>query len=214
METADAPARSRRLRGTLGATLVEYAVILAIFAVPAVGASAYLTTKARGATTTNADCISTRPPPAACQAPTITTSTTATTIATTTTTIVVTSSSSSTSSSSTTAAPIGVAAWGGSNAWNTGTNVVTVSFTLTTSPGGTPIVGATANIRFYDTASKRYGNVTCTTNASGVCSASYTLPVQAAATPSGTTVSATITSVDSTPSTPSVPNSWTSNPKP
>ncbi len=209
METADAPV-GRRLRGTLGATLVEYAVILALFAVPAVGASAYLTTKARAATTTNADCISTRPPPVACQAPTITTSTTATTIATTTTT-------QPGSTSTTTPLPTGSVTWDTTfTSWDVNsTNVAKTRFTIKTG-SNVPVAGVVVQVRYTDSASGRQSVVSCTTDAAGLCTPpTYQVPYTApAAPPAGTVVTISIVNIDSSGASPAVssvspPNSYT-----
>lgn len=70
------PRRRSRLRGSIGATLVEYSLIVALVVVPSIGAMNYLTGKAKNETNNQADCISTRPPPPSCQVRPLTTTTT------------------------------------------------------------------------------------------------------------------------------------------
>ncbi len=65
----------RRLRGSVGATLVEYSLIIALVSVPSIGAVNFLTKQAKNETNNQADCISTRPPPASCQVRPVTTTT-------------------------------------------------------------------------------------------------------------------------------------------
>lgn len=75
--TNQATRRFGRLRGSVGATLVEYSLIIALVVVPSIGAMNYLTKQANKETNNQADCISTRPPPPSCQVRPVTTTTTA-----------------------------------------------------------------------------------------------------------------------------------------
>jgi len=57
--------------GDWGATLVEYAVVLALVVVTAIPAIDYLTERSREEVANQADCVSMRPPPASCQLPAV-----------------------------------------------------------------------------------------------------------------------------------------------
>jgi hypothetical protein len=57
----------RRGRGDTGATLTEYAMIVAVVVALGAGTTKYLQTRANAQVAVQADCISTRPPPQNCQ---------------------------------------------------------------------------------------------------------------------------------------------------
>lgn len=65
-----------RLARDIGASLVEYALVVALFLVVSVGAIQYLSTESEEATAVQIDCVEQRPPAASCQLPAIVTSTT------------------------------------------------------------------------------------------------------------------------------------------
>ena len=67
-----------RTRREHGATLVEYALILAVVVVGGLGAIRYLTDQGSAEVADQADCVSTRPPPPSCIRASVTTVTTVT----------------------------------------------------------------------------------------------------------------------------------------
>jgi Flp pilus assembly pilin Flp len=67
-----------RVRRELGATLVEYSLILAVVVVGAIGAISYLADRGSAEVADQADCVSTRPPPPSCIRASVTTVTTVT----------------------------------------------------------------------------------------------------------------------------------------
>lgn len=67
---------ARRSPTERGATLVEYALVVALLVVGAIGAIQFLQREGSAEVAAQADCVSTRPPPPSCQIRAVTTSTT------------------------------------------------------------------------------------------------------------------------------------------
>ncbi|MCD9622650.1 hypothetical protein [Rhabdothermincola salaria] len=88
-----------------GATLVEYALILALVVVAAVASIQFLTNQSEAEVANQADCVSTRPPPPSCQARAVTTTTTTIPPETTTTIAPETTTTESTTTTTSTTAP-------------------------------------------------------------------------------------------------------------
>ncbi|MEZ5144366.1 MAG: hypothetical protein R2726_17895 [Acidimicrobiales bacterium] len=146
----------------MGATLVEYALVLSLLVVGGLGAAAYLTTGARNEVANQADCISSRPPPTNCQIPVVST-TTSTSIA-------------PTSSSSSTTPPPGAATWDtAASTWNRTTNVVTVRMDVRTA-GGVAVPEATITLRYTVVPSGRTFYGTCISDTAGTCATTWNVP--------------------------------------
>ena len=193
MPTSSDQPRHRRLRGSLGATLVEYGLIIALVTVPAIGATRYLTSKAKTQTNNQADCVASRPPPVACQTHALQPTTTTVPAPSTTTTIPVVT----TSSPPTTAAPAGTPAWDvATSTWNKTTNVITLKINLKTTPGNAPIAGAVIVFKMTVTPGGQSFSATCTSDAAGVCQTTWAVPGTDI-----TKVTGTVFSIDSTPPT-------------
>jgi Flp pilus assembly pilin Flp len=190
-------AKQARFKGTVGAALVEYALIVALIVVPTIGAASYLTTQAKTQTVNQANCISTRPPPASCQIRAITTTTSTVPASTTTTTA-------PPPTSSTTAPPAGTAAWNvAASTFNSGTRVITLNLTVKANPGNTPVAGAIVIFRMTITPGGQSFAASCTSDASGVCVATWPVGVGV------TQVVGTVDSIQSTPATSIVPGALT-----
>ena len=159
----DGRGAQRRLRHSWGATLVEYVLLLAVFAAGSVGAATYLTRGARTQIGNQADCLSTRPPPANCQIPAVVTTTS-------------TSIGPTTSSSSTTTPPNGTVAWDTANSrWDHVARTATVRLQVRTA-GGAPVPDATITLRFTVTPGNQGFYATCISNASGTCTTVWNVP--------------------------------------
>ena len=176
-----------------GATLVEYALILALVVVGAVASIQFLTNQSEAEVANQADCVSTRPPPPSCQARAVTTSTTAvppettttlapeTTTTTEATTTTTTTPSTTTPSSSTTSTTLGPVEVGLSlrpeaeGCWYFGCDTWTVDATVTATRSGAPVSGAavvryrTLNWAWTGSTWSDWSSVSCTVGGSGTC---------------------------------------------
>jgi len=192
-----------RVRGSVGATMVEYALVLALVVVPSVGAVKYFSTQSAKQTNNQADCIAKRPPTNSCQVIAITTTTTTTPASTTSTAPATTTTTAA--PTTTTAAPSATLAWDvGASVYTASPRQVTLKLNVTSSPGSTPLPGAvvTFTMALYSGSPPSYVtslSATCTSDAAGVCSATWAVPTAASQ------VSATVRSVDSTPPAGTVP---------
>jgi Flp pilus assembly pilin Flp len=159
-----------------GATLVEYALIVALVVGVSIAGLNVLTSSASNEVASTADCVSKRPQPASC-----------TTSATDPTTTVASVPASSTTTTTTTAAPT----WKGrvnSFSASVSSGVVSASVDLSAPAGGSDknlVVQFT--FEFSDGSS---GTATCKTNSSGQCTATYGTPSRRGS------VVVTITTVD------------------
>jgi Flp pilus assembly pilin Flp len=165
-------------RSDRGATLVEYALIVALVVVASFGAIQFLTTQSEAEVATQADCVSTRPPPPSCQSRAVTDSTTSTISAdTTTTTESTTTTTTTTTTSTTTTTPPATTPpsyelslttttgrAGASQNWS-----ATVSPVVTNASNG--IVGG-VEVRFTWAAGSNSGQGICVTGADGSCGSS------------------------------------------
>lgn len=178
---------AQRMRGSLGVTLVEYALIVALVVVPAIPAVNWLSKTGRSEVASQKDCVSKRPPPTSCQSRVATTTTTAdpstssTSIPTSGSTVEPPSSSSSSSSSSTSSSSTSsTTAPPPNKATATGRKVsstVGEATIVVKTDGGTPAPGSLVEVTwsFAEDPSQSFFDE-CVTDATGTCVMSFTVP--------------------------------------
>lgn len=181
------PTGAARMRGSLGVTLVEYALIVALVVIPAIPAVNWLSKTGRSEVASQKDCVSKRPPPTSCQSRVATTTTTAdpstssTSIPTSGSTVEPPSSSSSSSSSSTSSSsttsttappPNKATAVGKKLSSTSGQVTVTVK-----QDAGAPAPGSIVEVTwsFAEDLSQMFYDE-CVTDASGVCVLTFNAP--------------------------------------
>lgn len=166
--------RSKRFRGDWGVSLTEYAVVFAVLAVGTLAATQYLGAEAENETEQQATCVSERPPPPSCQIPTAATSTTTT---------ISPGPSSSTTSTPVTAPPPtpgSVVTGAGTVTSGTAPGPWQLSFPVTSvrDGDGVPVAGVVVRFAIYisdGTTTIFSGDyASCTTDALGSCTATYT----------------------------------------
>lgn len=165
--------RPKRRPNERGATLPEYALLLAGIVTAAILLLQFLSTKSGDEVGNQADCLESRPPPASCQIRAVTTTTTVSPSTVTSTTV-------PPSTSSTTSTTIVQS----SAAWATGSWEYTTSpywradGPITITADGQPVADAlvTVKVTILEPASGVTQFVTCTTDAAGQCTLSYDVP--------------------------------------
>lgn len=147
---------------------MEYALLVVLVVGASAGAIRSLSDASEDEVANEMDCVSTRPPPPSCQVRAVTTTTTDPSATT--------SSTEPPSTSSTTTLPPTDMGWTGTAVTVGGTWRADAAISLTN--GGEPVEGATVTIRVVITEPQipvTY-EISCTTDAAGQCTASFTVP--------------------------------------
>lgn len=192
-----------RIRGAVGATLVEYSLVVAVLLVPSVAAISWLTTQSGKETNAQADCVSMRPPPVSCQAKSITTTTSTTAPPPTTTTTIAgpTTTTTAPPTTTTTAAPVGSATWNTTASTYTGgsTRRITLQVDLKSNPGNVNLPDAIVSFKMTITPGGYSFAASCTSNAAGTCIGTFDVPAGV------TSVSGEVVRIESVPATSTLP---------
>jgi Flp pilus assembly pilin Flp len=188
----------------IGATLVEYALIVALVAVGSIAAINFLQTASSDEVANQADCVSTRPPPASCQAAPIITTTTASTVPTTATTAPPTTPT--TAATTTSTVPPNTSTWTGV-ATSIDADFWYAEATLDVrTAGSSPVEGAVVRVRWRLTNPVYPDQFTteCTTTAAGTCTVRFDVPYAGVL-----QIEARVLTIDSTPPVATLPSPLT-----